>query len=119
MSVVAVSDLSTVFLALRHELADWAAASEQLESVLGDLLDGRRLSPDEMEGVQALDSLSQHLRQLSQLCGDLGDAPLPVDHATGDRVRKAVARLNLGGLGQRIGRRPVVPAIDSGEAELW
>ena len=119
MSAAAVSDLSTVFLALRHELADWATASERLESLLGGILDGRSLSPDEMEGVQALDSLSQHLRQLSQLCGDLGGAPMPVDHGTGDRVRKAVARLNLSGLGQRIGRRPAVPAVEAGEAELW
>lgn len=119
MSVAAVSDLSTVFLALRHELADWATTSERLESVLGGILDGRSLSPDEIEGVQALDSLSQHLRQLSQLCGDLGGAPMPVDHGTGDRVRKAVARLNLSGLGQRIGRRQAVPAVEAGEAELW
>lgn len=119
MNEAASSDLSTVFLALRHELSDWAAASERLEGVLGDILDGRALNADEIEGVQALDSLSQHLRQLSQLCGDLGDAPLPVDHGTGDRVRKAVARLNLGGLGQRLGRRPAIPVIDPGEAELW
>lgn len=119
MSAAAVSDLSTVFLALRHELADWATASEGLERLLGGILEGQGLSPDEMKGVQALDSLSQHLRQLSQLCGDLGDAPLPVDQATGDRVRKAVARLNLGGLGDRIGRRRAVPAVEAGEAELW
>jgi hypothetical protein len=119
MQATATSDLSTVFLALRHELADWASASERLESVLGDILEGHALNANEMEGVQALDSLSQHLRQLAQLCGDLGAEPLPVDHETGDRVRKAVARLNLGGLGQRIGRRSPVAVVEAGEAELW
>ena len=92
MQATATSDLSTVFLALRHELADWASASERLESVLGDILEGHALNANEMEGVQALDSLSQHLRQLAQLCGDLGAEPLPVDHETGDRVRKVCER---------------------------
>lgn len=113
------SDLSTVFLALRHELSAWASASERLETVVGDLTQGRALGVEEMEAIQTLDSLSQHLRQLAQLCGDVGAAPVPVDHTTGSRVRNAVARLNLGGLGRRIHPSGEATVVAAGEAELW
>lgn len=112
--------MTRMMLALSDELADWAGTSERLETVIGDVLEGRSLTAREIEAVQALDGLSQHLRQLSQLCGDLGaDGAHTIEDAD-DRVRGAVARLNLGGLGQRLGAAaPSAAAAVSGEAELW
>lgn len=112
--------LAHLLQALRDELSDWAETSERLEGVIGDGLTGRKLTADEIEAVQALDGLSQHLRQLSQLCGDLGRGAGGGGAETDALIRTAVARLNLGGLGGRlaVGRTAVVgPA--SGEAELW
>lgn len=109
--------LTRLMLALRDELSDWAAASERLETVIGDALDGRRLEAQQMAAVQSLDGLSQHLRQLSQLCGDLGQG-------TGDeaeaRIAAAVGRLNLGDLGRRLeGAAGTEMQASAGEAELW
>lgn len=112
--------LSRMMLALRDELADWAATSERLEGVIGDALEGRRLAPAEIEAVQALDGLSQHLRQLAQLCGDLGDVHALGIADTDERIDGAVSRLNLGGLGQRLcAVASIKPPFASGEAELW
>lgn len=112
--------LMQLLKALRDELAEWASTSERLEGVIGDALEGRRLTDREIEAVQALDGLSQHLRQLSQLCGDLGIGAEQALGETDDLIRSAVQRLNLGGLGARLGQeaRPVEP-VGSGEAELW
>lgn len=112
--------LSRMMMALRDELADWAATSERLEGVIGDALEGRRLAPTEIEAVQALDGLSQHLRQLAQLCGDLGDEGALGIADTDERLTSAVRRLNLGGLGQRLGAVADRSApLATGEAELW
>ncbi|QQQ18096.1 hypothetical protein JIP62_12380 [Brevundimonas vitis] len=115
-----MTEMSRLLTAMRDELGDWAAASERLEHVIGDVLVGRRLTEVEIEAVQALDGLSQHLRQLSLLCGDISGAS--VDHQeTADHIRAAVARLNLSGLGRRLAGLPPVPmaSAGSGEAELW
>ena len=112
--------LAQLLQALRDELSDWAVTSERLEGVIGDALAGRRLGADEMEAVQALDGLSQHLRQLSQLCGDLGVGAEQAMGETDELIRVAVSRLNLGGLGGRLaeGRVPV-ETTSTGEAEFW
>lgn len=112
--------LAQLLQALRDELSDWASTSERLEVVVGDGLTGRKLSANEIEAVQALDGLSQHLRQLSQLCGDLGAGAGHGGAETDALIRSAVGRLNLGGLGDRlaIGRSGVADSV-AGEAELW
>lgn len=112
--------LAQLLQALRDELSDWAGTSERLEVVIGDALAGRKLSAGEIEAVQALDGLSQHLRQLSQLCGDLGVGAAQAQDGIDEVIRAAVTRLNLGGLGSRLadGRTPTAPPA-SGEAELW
>lgn len=112
--------LARLLIALRDELSDWAATSERLEVVIGDVLTGRKLTPDEIEAVQALDGLSQHLRQLSQLCGDIG-VGREHDRGAGEAlIQTAVDRLNLGGLGGRLApdHAPVLRPT-AGEAELW
>lgn len=111
--------LTRLMLALGAEMAEWATTSERLETVIGDVLEGRSLTPREIEAVQALDGLSQHLRQLSQLCGDLSNPTLSGETETDNRIRSAVQRLNLSGLGQRLGGDPRHQPVVSGEAELW
>lgn len=111
--------LTRLMLALGAEMAEWATTSERLETVIGDALEGRSLTAREIEAVQALDGLSQHLRQLSQLCGDLSNPPLSGAAETDIRIQAAVRRLNLSGLGQRLGGDPRHQAAISGEAELW
>jgi hypothetical protein len=112
--------LAQLLQALRDELSDWAGTSERLEVVIGDGLTGRKLSAREIEAVQALDGLSQHLRQLSQLCGDLGSGAGHGGAETDALIRASVARLNLGGLGGRLAAGKGVGADPvAGEAELW
>lgn len=112
--------LAHLLQALRDELSDWASTSERLETVIGDALEGRRLSAREIEAVQALDGLSQHLRQLSQLCGDLGVGAEHDPAETDALIRTAVTRLNLGGLGLRLAAPSSrVCGASTGEAELW
>ncbi|MFA4952313.1 hypothetical protein [Brevundimonas sp.] len=116
--MAASAEMSRLLTAMRDELGDWASASDRLEHVIGDVLVGRSLTEAEIEAVQALDGLSQHLRQLSQLCGDISG--VSADHReAADHIRAAVARLNLGGLGRRLAGLPVVATIGSGDAELW
>ena len=111
--------LAQLLQALRDELSDWAPTSERLEVVIGDVLEARRLSAAEIEAVQALDGLSQHLRQLSQLCGDLGVGAEQAMAETDGLIRAAVTRLNLGGLSGRLATPSAKVAVASGEAELW
>lgn len=111
--------LAQLLQALRDELSDWASTSERLEGVIGDALEGRRLTVGEIEAVQALDGLSQHLRQLSQLCGDLGVGAEQALAETDDLIKAAVLRLNLCGLGDRLAGPGQPNAPPSGEAELW
>jgi hypothetical protein len=87
--MAASAEMSRLLTAMRDELGDWASASDRLEHVIGDVLVGRSLTEAEIEAVQALDGLSQHLRQLSQLCGDISgvsaDHREAADHIRGRR----------------------------------
>lgn len=112
--------LTRLMQALRDELSDWSTTSGRLEAVIGDILEGRSLGPGEIAAVQALDGLTQHLGQLAQLCGDLGGTAGCAPEETDERIQTAVRRLNLAGLGHRLGDdRARASPSESSEAELW
>ena len=111
--------LTRLMLALGAEMAEWATTSERLETVIGDVLEGRSLTPREIEAVQALDGLSQHLRQLSQLCGDLSNPPLSGETERASLIGGAAPQRSQPGLGQVLGGDPRHQPAVSGEAELW
>lgn len=106
--------------ALANELSDWASAADALEDAVADLADARSLSSKQVEAVQSLDSLSQHLHQLSQLFRDLGSGSGVRDTDAAADIGRAVARLNLGGLGARLAASPhSARDVAPGEVDLW
>lgn len=98
---------------LSVELADWSRASQHLETVFGGLADRCAATPAEIQELQILDRISQHLSQLSRLCHDLGgEAGQEVT------VSDAISRLDLSDLRARLSRAEVAPA-PAGDTELW
>ncbi|WP_395651940.1 hypothetical protein [Brevundimonas sp.] len=101
------------------ELGDWAAAAARLEQVVGEILIDRRLSQKEMEAVQSIDSLAQHLAQLSVFCGDLAQGSGDIVQLPDEVIASSLSRLRPSGLSGRLSGSPLSVGLPAGEAELW
>lgn len=110
--------LQGLFGALGDELSDWASASERLEVVIGNLLGDRSLSAAEIEAVQTIDGLSQHLRQLAELCRGLSDPQVRSDLCP-EALAASLHRMNLAGLSDRLAGRAGGQRGGGGDVDLW
>lgn len=110
-------EMGLLLTALGHELAHWAETSEALDQVIGERLLDKELGADDLHAVQELDSLAQHLRQLSLICLDVGRLG---EGEAGRRLawRDSFERINLKRLAQRLsGSTALDPEVH--EPELW
>lgn len=98
---------------LGEETARWALEAERLEAVVGALAARAGPTRAEIEAVQTLDGLTQHLRALSMIAAAAagGDAT--------QALERIIRQTGLESLGQRLGHGVSEPASPSGEAELW
>ncbi len=107
------SELRNLMASMATELGDLSRVSRRLEAVCGGLATRAKPTNAEVEALQELDRLSQHLVELAHLCQALG-----VSAESSPSVRDAVDRVRLSDLQARLSKTPVINQ-PAGEAELW
>ncbi|MBL8774011.1 MAG: hypothetical protein JNK30_21675 [Phenylobacterium sp.] len=116
MTAADTADLPQLLQSVGEELVRWARFGEAFELVLAPVIERHVLSREEVEALQGLDSLIQHLHELGALCAGLGASDLP-GLADGAHA-EALDRIRLCDLRRRLGGEQT-DGPSTGECELW
>lgn len=107
-----------LFSSIRDELTDWAGTTDDLGHVIHELCDARSLTSAQMEAMQSVDSLAQHMRQLAGLLHVLAGSAVETSPAAAAAIGAALNQINLHGLQQRLAGGMPSHAAESGTLEL-
>ncbi len=105
--------LPTLLARLGEEVGRCANEARRLENVMGPLVARSAPTRREIEAVQALDGLTQHLRAVAAILGAAAE-----DHA-GARLDLVIRRTGLEDLSHRLLHGMAVSEPAAGEPELW
>lgn len=115
--------MAILLVRLGEEMGRWAAESERLETVVGQVAARAAPTPDETLALQALDGLTQHLRAVSAIlvgAGTEAEAGVGDGDDTANRLCLVLRDTGLAALTHRLSGTEVVPESRmAGEVELW